>query len=265
MPVIDTMFSMRASASRGVLACTVVSEPSWPVFIACSMSSASPPRTSPSTMRSGRIRRLLRTRSRCVTAPRPSMLGGRVSSRTTCGCCSCSSAESSIVTMRSCSGMKPESRLSSVVLPAPVPPETTTFSRPRTIALMTCATAGVRLPNWIRSSIVNSSTANRRIESTGAVERKRRNDRVDARTILEPRVDHRRRLIDAPADGRHDAIDDVQQVRIVRERHVRQLELAAALDVHLIADRSPECRRPFCPPAAARAARGRALHLRCGG
>ena len=77
MPVIDTMFSMRPSASRGVLAWTVVSEPSWPVFIACSMSSASPPRTSPTTMRSGRMRRLLRTRSRCVTSPRPSMLGGR--------------------------------------------------------------------------------------------------------------------------------------------------------------------------------------------
>src|SRR2546430_8105891 len=31
----------------------VVSEPSWPVFIACSMSSASPPRASPTMMRSG--------------------------------------------------------------------------------------------------------------------------------------------------------------------------------------------------------------------
>ena len=70
MPVIDTMVSMRLSASRGVLACTVVSEPSWPVFIACSMSSASAPRTSPTMMRSGRMRRLLRTRSRWVTSPR---------------------------------------------------------------------------------------------------------------------------------------------------------------------------------------------------
>ena len=38
MPAIVTMFSIRASASRGVLAWIVVSEPSWPVFIACSMS-----------------------------------------------------------------------------------------------------------------------------------------------------------------------------------------------------------------------------------
>ena len=43
--------------SRGVLAWTVVSEPSWPVFMACSMSSASPPRHSPTMMRSGRMRR----------------------------------------------------------------------------------------------------------------------------------------------------------------------------------------------------------------
>ena len=37
--------------------------------------------TSPTMMRSGRMRRLLRTRSRCVTSPRPSTFGGRVSSR----------------------------------------------------------------------------------------------------------------------------------------------------------------------------------------
>ena len=40
-------------------------DPSWPVFIACSMSSDSAPRTSPMTMRSGRMRRLLRSKSRC--------------------------------------------------------------------------------------------------------------------------------------------------------------------------------------------------------
>ena len=45
------------------------SEPSWPVFIAWSMSSASAPRTSPTMMRSGRMRSELRTRSRMVTSP----------------------------------------------------------------------------------------------------------------------------------------------------------------------------------------------------
>ena len=55
------MFSIRASASRCEFACTVVKDPSWPVFMACSMSKASSPRTSPTTMRSGRIRKLLMT------------------------------------------------------------------------------------------------------------------------------------------------------------------------------------------------------------
>ena len=102
---IDTIFSIRESASRCELACTVVSEPSWPVFMACNMSKASSPRTSPTTMRSGRIRRLLMTNCLCRTAPLPSMFGGRVSKRTTCSCLSCNSAASSMVTMRSLFGM----------------------------------------------------------------------------------------------------------------------------------------------------------------
>ena len=92
-------------ASRGELACTVDSDPSWPVFIAWSMSSASPPRHSPTMMRSGRMRRALRTRSRMATWPLPSMFGGRVSSRTTWSWWSWSSTASSMVTMRSSSGM----------------------------------------------------------------------------------------------------------------------------------------------------------------
>ncbi|MNZ98405.1 hypothetical protein D3C78_1176870 [compost metagenome] len=166
-PVIATMFSIRPKASRGVLAWMVVSEPSWPVFIAASMSSASAPRTSPMTMRSGRMRRLLRTSSRWFTSPRPSMFGGRVSSRTTWGCCSCSSAESSMVTMRSLCGMKLDSTLSMVVLPVPVPPDTSTLRRPRTMALSTRAIAGVRAPRWIRLSVLSRSTAKRRIEILG--------------------------------------------------------------------------------------------------
>ena len=51
-------------ASRALLACTVVIEPSWPVFMAWSMSSASAARHSPTMMRSGRMRRAFLTRSR---------------------------------------------------------------------------------------------------------------------------------------------------------------------------------------------------------
>ena len=62
MATIDSSLEM---ASRGVLAWMVVMEPSWPVFMACSMSKASSPRTSPMMMRSGRIRRQLMSSWRC--------------------------------------------------------------------------------------------------------------------------------------------------------------------------------------------------------
>ena len=93
--------SRRWIASSGELACTVTSEPSWPVLSAWSMSSVSAPRTSPTMMRSGRMRSELRTRSRIETSPLPSTLDGRASSVTTCGCWRRSSALSSTVMMRS--------------------------------------------------------------------------------------------------------------------------------------------------------------------
>ena len=143
-----TMFSSRVSASRGRLACSVPIEPSWPVFMACSRSIASGPRTSPRMMRSGRMRSAFFTRSRMLTSPLPSRLAGRVSSRTTCGCCMRSSAASSMVTTRSPLSIMPDSALSSVVLPEPVPPDTTRFSRQRAAMRSTVAMAGEMLPWW---------------------------------------------------------------------------------------------------------------------
>src|SRR5713101_3204264 len=43
-PAKAVIISMRSSASRVSLAWTVLIEPSWPVFMACSISSTSPPR-----------------------------------------------------------------------------------------------------------------------------------------------------------------------------------------------------------------------------
>ena len=100
-PAISASSSMRRSASSGLFACTVVSDPSWPVVIACNMSSASPPRTSPTTRRSGRMRSALRTSSRMPTSPVPSRLAPRASRRATCGRSMRSSAASSTVTIRS--------------------------------------------------------------------------------------------------------------------------------------------------------------------
>ena len=109
----------RLQAGRDLLglpAWSVVRRPRWPVLAAWSMSSTSRPRTSPTIMRSGRMRRALRTSSRSGTSPRPSTLGGRASSRTTCGPGRDSSATSSMVTIRSRAGMAATSTFSRVIV-----------------------------------------------------------------------------------------------------------------------------------------------------
>jgi len=70
-----------------------------------------------------------------------------------------------MVMIRSSVGTKDESTFSVVVLPEPVPPPITIFSRPRTQAWSRCATGGVMVPNAMRSSTVNGSVANFRIVS----------------------------------------------------------------------------------------------------
>ena len=116
--------------------------------MAWSMSSASPPRHSPTMMRSGRIRRQLLTSSRIGTAPLPSTLGGLDSSCIQCGCWSWSSAASSQVINRSVSGMNDDRMLSSVVFPEPVPPETRMFNRARTHERRNVISSG--LAEWKR-------------------------------------------------------------------------------------------------------------------
>ena len=67
-------------------------------------------------MRSGRIRRVLRTNSRIEMAPSPWRLGGRASNLPTCSCGRFNSAASSTVIMRSLEGIKEPKILSKVVL-----------------------------------------------------------------------------------------------------------------------------------------------------
>ena len=83
-------------------------------------------------IRSGRMRSELRTSSRIGISFSPARSFGRDSSRSTCVWLSRSSAASSIVTIRSSSGIAVESALSSVVFPEPVPPEISMFSWART-------------------------------------------------------------------------------------------------------------------------------------
>ena len=168
-PAIITIVSRRPRASRAEFAWTVESDPSWPVFIAWSMSSASAPRTSPMMIRSGRMRRLLRTRSRIDTSPSPSMFGGRDSSRRMWRWWSWSSAESSIVTIRSVSGIPSESTLSRVVFPEPVPPEIRMFSRAWMQRSRNSSVSVVAVPRRIRSWKPSRFRANFRIVTSGPV------------------------------------------------------------------------------------------------
>src|SRR5216683_822390 len=112
---IITIVSRRDRASRAYLEWMVYMLPSWPVFMACSMSSASEPRTSPTRIRSGRIRRLFRSSCLMVSSPLPSTFGGRCSSEMTWGWSIWSSAASSIVITRWLCGMKRAITLSGVV------------------------------------------------------------------------------------------------------------------------------------------------------
>jgi hypothetical protein len=69
--------------------------------------------------------------------------------------------------MRSVSGTKDDSTLSSVVLPVPVPPDTRMFRPPRTHAEISPASAGVSVPRPMRSSTWSGSRENLRMVSMG--------------------------------------------------------------------------------------------------
>ena len=132
------------------------------------MSIASPPRTSPTTMRSGLMRSAFFTRSRMVTSPDPSIELSRASSRTTSGCASKrSSAESSMVTMRSPRGISQESALSSVVFPEPVPPATAMELRALTAQESSCAYQPGSDPSSTRRPIVRMRSENLRMVTAG--------------------------------------------------------------------------------------------------
>jgi hypothetical protein len=82
--------------------------------------------------------------------------------------------------------------------------------------------------------IVRRRLPNFRIVIQRPAERERRDDDVHAAAVREAGVDHRRRLVDAPADLGHDLVDDPAQVRVVVEPHVRLVEAALALDPDVV-------------------------------
>src|SRR6266540_2324961 len=210
-PAIRTSVSRRARPSRGLFACSVVIDPSWPVFMAWSMSRASPPRHSPTTMRSGRIRSELITRRWMVISPSPLMSFGRVSRRHTCSWWSWSSAASSMVTMRSSTGMKPDSTFRNVVFPVPVPPE---------MMMLVFDLVGVA------RELADGEQR--------AVQRERPDHGVDTRAVGEPGVTQGRALVDASAHRADDELDDVEELVLVDELDVREDDLAGHFYVDVV-------------------------------
>src|SRR5664280_56669 len=212
-PAMSTMVSSRESMSRGLFAWPVDIEPSWPVFIAWSMSSASPPRHSPTMIRSGRIRRALRTSSRIGIWPFPSMFGGRDSSVTTCSWPSCSSARSTWSRWSPARDEDVEARLDTGL--EEVEHVRGRGSEPDQVVHR--EGGGGELPD----------------RDHGAHQGEWRDDRVDARAIRQPGVDHRARLVHAAADRGDDPVDDPHHVVVVLEDDIRQLQLPAPLDIDL--------------------------------
>ena len=198
------------------------------------MSSASGPRTSPTTIRSGRMRSALRTSVRIVTSPRPSRPGGRASSRTTWRWRSRSSAASSIVTMRSSPGIAPESAFSVVVLPDPVPPLTSRAALAATHRARNSASSGSSVPRATRSRRPKPSRRKRRMVRQGPVSDSGGIDRVHARAVRQPGVAQRGGLVHPAAQRGEDPLDRVQQLRLAGEADRGALELSAPLDVHRV-------------------------------
>ena len=64
-----------------------------------------------------------------------------------------------------------------------------------------------------------------------AIHGQRRNDDVDARSVQQARIHHRRRLIDAAAHRGDDLVDDVHQMGFILEDDVGLLDDAAPFDV----------------------------------
>ena len=131
---------------------------------AWSRSNASPPRTSPTMMRSGRWRSVARRRSRIVTAGR-SACSRRASNRTRLGRSIWSSAVSSMRTMRSSAGRNAASAFSSVVFPVLGPAADQDVLVPLAIAARTTSTStlGVIVPIRTSSSAVKNRVWNLRM------------------------------------------------------------------------------------------------------
>ena len=220
------MVSRRRSMSGELLAWPVESEPSWPTVIAWIMSSASPPRHSPTMIRSGRMWSELRSRSRVVISPWPSRLAGRASSVITCSWRSWSSAASSIVMIRSSSGTNAEITLRVVVLPEPGAARDEDVEPGLHARAQEVEHLRGRRPE--PDQVVDGVRPGRELPDRDhrPDQRQRLDDAVDARAVGEAGVHPRADLVDAAAERGDDPVDDPQDVVVVEERRRDPRDLA---------------------------------------
>ena len=68
----------------------------------------------------------------------------------------------------------------------------------------------------------------------GSVDGKRWNNHIHSRSVGQSRIHHGRRFVDVPANGRHNLVDDVHQVRIVLEYDVGLFQNAATLHIYFL-------------------------------
>ena len=161
------------------------------------------------------------------------MFGGRASSRSTWRWLSWSSAASSIVTIRSLSGITRTERVEQRRLAR------AGAAGDEDVELRLDAAAeevdrlvgeGPDVDHVLQREALPRELPDRE-ERAG--ERQRRDDRVDTAAVGQARVDHRRRLVDATTDLRDHLVDDAAQVEVVDEAHRGLVEAALTLDPDL--------------------------------
>ena len=139
-----------------------------------------------------------------------------------------------MVTIRSSAGTNADSTFSVVVLPEPVPPPITMFSRPSTQTRSRSATWGVMRAETDEVADRERLGGELADRQQRAVQRHRRHDRVDPAAVGQPGVHHGAGLVHPPADPGHDLVDGAAQVALVGEGRVHRVQQAVALDVDLV-------------------------------
>jgi hypothetical protein len=115
-------------------------------------------------------------------------------------------------------------------LPELVPPETTIDMRART-----SERSSVRVDGAHPDELLEGEGAREAADAQHRADhRQRRDDHVDALAAGQARVDHRARLVDAPVDGRDDAVDGLHELGLAGEAGVDAVQVAVALDPDLV-------------------------------